>query len=247
MKYLISLILLISLSISGEIRVVAASDLIYALNQVKSKYQSRYQNDKISISFGSSGKAFTQIIHNAPYDIYLSANMSYVERLHKRGLTATKPKAYAYGRIGIWVANSKDINISKGMDILLDKKIKKISIANPRHAPYGVAAVEALKSQGYYSKVRQKLVMGENVSQTAQFALSGASDAGIVPISLAISKEMKSRGKFYLFPSNWHKPIKQGYALLKRASNNHSAKRFEEYLSSKEAREIFKEYGFRIE
>ena len=241
------ILLLVNLELFGsDIKIVGASDLTYALQEIKQKFISKHPNTKISLSLGSSGKAYTQILHQAPYDIYFSADMDYVKRLYKKGFTLDKPKIYAYGRIGIWVANSRDINISRGIDILLSPKIKKISIANPRHAPYGKAAVDVLKNRKIYNRIKDKLIRGENVSQAVEFALSGASDVVIAPLSLAKSKQLEKNGKFYLFPTNWHKPIIQGYALLKRAKNNQDAKDFEKFLQSKEARDIFIKYGFKL-
>lgn len=245
-RYILFILLTIFFVVAGEVRIVAASDLTYALQELKKRYISTHPNEHISLSLGSSGKAYTQILHGAPYDIYFSADMEYVHRLYKQGFTADKPKVYAYGRIGIWIPNSKSIDISRGIDTLLEPKIKKISIANPRHAPYGRAAVEALKSRGIYNKIEDKLILGENASQAVQFAMSGASDATIAPLSLAISEPMKSKGSFYLFPKNWHKPIIQGYALLKRAKSNISANSFEKFVNSLEARRVFEKYGFKI-
>ena len=245
-RYFLLISLISSAIFAGEVKIVAASDLTYALKELKKRYLATHTDDKISLSLGSSGKAYTQILHGAPYDIYFSADMGYVEKLYKRGFTAEKPKVYAYGRIGIWVPKSKGIDANRGIDTLLNPKIKKISIANPRHAPYGRAAVDALKNRGIYNKISDKLILGENVSQAVQFAMSGASDAAVAPLSLVSSTQMKNSGTFYLFPSDWHKPIIQGYALLKKSEKNGSAKAFEEFVNSPEARKIFEKYGFKI-
>ena len=198
------------------------------------------------ISFGSSGKSYAQIVNGAPYDMYFSANMKYVQKLEKKGFTATKPKIHAYGRIGLWLPKDKNMDITNGLSILLDPRIKKIAIANPEHAPYGVAAVDALKNKKYYEKIKNKIVVGENVMQATQFVQSGAADIGILPLALALSKKLKKLGNFYLFPSNWHNPIVQGYALLKNGKDNQTAKKFENFVSSKKAREIFNKYGFKL-
>ena len=245
-KIIFSLLVMTSSIFAGVAKITAASDLVYAFGEMKSVFESQNPGDKILISFGSSGKAYTQIINGAPYDMYFSANMEYVQNLEQKGLTATKPKTYAYGRIGLWVPKDKNINIANGMSILLDPRVKKIAIANPEHAPYGVAAVDALKNRKYYKKIKDKIVTGENVSQTAQFVQSGAADIGIIPISLALSKKLKKLGNFYLFPANWHNPIIQGYALLKYGKDNQTAKKFDNFVSSKEAREIFNKYGFKL-
>ena len=246
MKLLLSLLIMTSSVFAGVAKITAAADLVYAFGEMKSLFEKQNPGDKILISFGSSGKAYTQIVNGAPYDIYFSANMKYVQNLEKKGFTITKPKIYAYGQIGLWIPKNKNISLAKGLDVLLDSRIKKIAIANPEHAPYGVAAVDALKNRKYYKKIKDKIVVGENVSQAAQFIQSGAADIGILPISLALAKRLKKLGNFYLFPANWHNPIIQGYALLKHGKDNQTAKKFENFVSSKEAREIFDRYGFRL-
>ncbi len=244
---IVFLILVLTSSIFAQtVKITAASDLVYAFSEMKSLFEKLNPGDKILISFGSSGKAYTQIVNNAPYDIYFSANMKYVQKLEKKGFTITKPKIYAYGRIGLWVMKSKNIDVTKGMDVLLSSKVKKIAIANPEHAPYGIAALSALKNKKYYNKIKSKLVTGENVSQTAQFVQAGAADIGIIPISLAISKTLKKIGNFYLFPANWHDDIIQGYAVLKHGKNNLAARKFANFVSSKKGREIFDKYGFKL-
>ena len=246
MKLLLSLLIMTSSVFAGVAKITAAADLVYAFGEMKSLFEKQNPGDKILISFGSSGKAYTQIVNGAPYDIYFSANMKYVQNLEKKGFTITKPKIYAYGQIGLWIPKNKNISLAKGLDVLLDSRIKKIAIANPEHAPYGVAAVDALKNRKYYKKIKDKIVVGENVSQAAQFIQSGAADIGILPISLALAKRLKKLGNFYLFPANWHNPIIQGYTLLKHGKDNQTAKKFENFVSSKEAREIFDRYGFRL-
>ncbi len=245
-KTIFSLLVMTSSIFAGVAKITAASDLVYAFSEMKSVFEKQNPDDKVLISFGSSGKAYTQIINGAPYDLYFSASMKYVQNLEKKGFTATKPKIYAYGQIGLWILKDKNLDINRGMSILLDPRIQKIAIANPEHAPYGVAAVEALKNKKYYKKVKEKIVTGENVSQTAQFVQSGAADIGILPISLASSKILKKIGDFYLFPADWHNAITQGYALLKHGKDNPTAKKFENFVSSKEAREIFNKYGFKL-
>ena len=245
-KLLFLLLIMASYVFAGVAKITAASNLIYAFSQIKSVFEKQNPGDKILVSFGSSGKAYTQIINGAPYDMYFSANMKYVQNLEKKGFTITKPKIYAYGQIGLWIPKDKHISLAKGLAVLLDSRIKKIAIANPQHAPYGVAALDTLKNKKYYKKIKDKIVTGENVSQTAQFVQSGAADIGIIPISLALTKKLKELGNFYLFPANWHHPIIQGFALLKHGKNNQTAKKFENFVSSKEAREIFDRYGFKL-
>ncbi len=244
-KVLFSLIFPLFL-FAGEIKVAAAADLIYAFEEIKKVYEEKHKDDKLKISLGSSGKATTQIINGAPYDIFFSADMKYVQQLKDEGFVVSEPKPYAYGRVGLFVLKDKKFDISKGIELLKDKNIKKIAIADPAHAPYGVAAKNSLISQKYYDLVKDKLVLGENVSQAAQFITSGAADIGIIPISLALSETLKKLGEFYLFPKEWHNEILQGYGVTKNGANNKSVKKFEEFISSKEARVIFEKYGFSL-
>lgn len=237
--------LALSLSLfAGEAKITAAADLVYAFKDLQALYEQQNPNDKLSVAFGSTGKAYTQIVNGAPYDLYFAADMGYVQKLADQGLAITQPKPYAYGRIGIWATKKSGLDVTRGMELFLDSKVKKIAIADPSHAPYGVAAVGALTSQKYYDKVKEKFVLGENVSQAAQFIHSGAAEAGILPLSLGMAEVMKKEGNFYLIPANWHNDIKQGYALLKNGKDNETAKKFEAFIGTPEARTIFKKYGF---
>jgi molybdate transport system substrate-binding protein len=243
-KILLSLIIAASSLFAGEAKITAAADLVYAFKDIKAAFEKQNPDDKLSIAFGSSGKAFTQITKGAPYDMFFSADMGYVQKLKDAGLAIGEPKPYAYGRIGLWVPKGKGIDISKGLSVLTDPKVNKIAIADPAHAPYGVAATNVLKSQKIYDKLKDKLVLGENVSQAAQFVQSGAADIGMLPISLAYSDTLKKTGDFFLIPAAWHNEIIQGYGVMKAGENNPAARKFEKFVASKEAREIFKKYGF---
>jgi molybdate transport system substrate-binding protein len=138
----------------------------------------------------------------------------------------------------------RGIDVSKGLSILSDPKVSKIAIADPSHAPYGVAAVEALKSQKKYDSVKDKLVLGENASQSAQFITSGAAEVGIMPISLGYSDKLKAVGNYALLPGSWHNDIIQGYGITTVGKDNETAKKFEAFVATPEARTIFKKYGF---
>jgi molybdate transport system substrate-binding protein len=243
-KILISLVIVKAILFAGEAKITAAADLVYAFKEMEIAFEKQNPGEKLSIAYGSSGKAFTQIKNGAPYDMFFSADMGYVQKLKDAGLAVGEPKPYAYGRIGIWVPRGKGIDVSKGISALTDPKVKKIAIADPAHAPYGVAAVNALKSQNLYDKLKEKFVLGENVSQAAQFTQSGAAEVGMLPISLAYSETLKKSGDFYLLPAAWHNDIVQGYGVLKAGEKNPTARKFEAFVASKEGRAIFKKYGF---
>lgn len=243
-KFIVGALALSVSLVAGEVKITAAADLVYAFKEMKALFLQQNPGDKVSIAFGSTGKAYTQIMNGAPYDIYFAADMGYVQKLAEQGLTVTKPKPYAYGRIGIWTLKNSGIDVSKGMASLLDPKVKRVAIADPSHAPYGVAAVNALKSQGYYDALKDRFALGENVSQVAQFIHSGAAEIGILPLSLSKADVMTKEGNFYLLPENWHNHIIQGYALLKKGKDNPTAQKFVKFIATPQARAIFKKYGF---
>ncbi len=243
-KTLLALLIASSALFAGEAKIAAAADLVYAFKEIESIFEKQNPGEKLSIAFGSSGKAYTQISNGAPYDMYFSANMGYVKKLKDAGLAVTEPKPYAYGKIGLWTRKDSGIDVKQGLNVLLDPKVKRIAIPDPAHAPYGVAAVEALKSQNFYEKVKDKFALAENATQCAQFAETKAAEVAILPISLGYSDVLKKEGNFQLLPGDWHKDIIQGYAILKPGANNPTAKKFEAFVATKEAREIFKKYGF---
>lgn len=229
---------------AGEVSITAAADLQYAMPEIIKAYESKNPGDKVNAVFGSSGKAYSQISSGAPYDIFFSADIGYPEKLKSAGLAIADTKPYAIGRIGLWATKKSGIDVSKGPNILLDKAVKKVAIANPAHAPYGRAAVACLKHYKLYEKVKEKIVMGENIQQTTQFVETGAAEVGLIAYSLALAPALAKEGNFYLLPADSHNEILQGYVLLKRAKGNDSARRFEAFLGSLEARKIFKRYGF---
>lgn len=226
---------------SGKILVAAASDLKFALDSVVSVF-GKDHNCAVEVTYGSSGKLSEQITHGAPFDLFFSADISYPERLQDNGLTASEIYPYGVGRIVIW---SKRIDPAEGMNALLSPRVKKIAIANPAHAPYGKRAEEALLHEQLMQKVKDKLVFGENISQTAQFVTTGAADAGIIALSLALSPNMKRLdGKYYLIPEEFHQPLKQGAVVLSHGKDNGCAKDFLEFLKGQQADSILRCFGF---
>ena len=226
-----------------KISVAAASDLKFALDSVFSVYQKQHPSEKIQVTYGSSGKFFEQIQYDAPFDLYFSADVSYPKKLKQQGLTISEVETYGIGRIVIW-SKKIDPNIEK-MNSLLNPKLNKIAIANPDHAPYGKRAKESMLHYKIYDKVKNKFVYGENISQTAQFVQLGAADIGIVALSLALSPTMqKSGGNYYVIPEKSHKPLEQGYVILKHAKNNQNALKFYNFIASPTAIAILTHFGF---
>jgi molybdate transport system substrate-binding protein len=227
----------------GKILVAAASDLKFALDSVAAVFRKKHSGT-VEITYGSSGKLFEQISNGAPFEIFFSADIEYPNKLKEKGLTASEIYIYGVGRIVVW---SKKIDVEKEqMNSLLSPGVKKIAIANPLHAPYGKRAEEALKFYKMRDAVKSKLVLGENISQAAQFITTGAADIGIVAYSLALSPNMKKEnGRFYLIPENAHKRLEQAVIITKQGKANDFAQTFLSFVKSNEAKQILSYFGFK--
>ena len=180
---LFSLVATVSFAWADTANIAAASDLQYAFKEMQSLCAKKYPTERINFQFGSSGKALTQIESGAPYDAFFAADMNYPKKLKASGLAVGNVKPYALGRIGLMTLKSSNIPVN--LSILATDRIKKIAIANPEHAPYGQAAVAALKTLGLYDKVKYKFVFGENIQQATQYVQTGAADVGIIALSIA--------------------------------------------------------------
>lgn len=227
---------------TGPIRVAAASDLKFALDSIIAVFQKQHAAT-IQPIYGSSGKLFEQILNGAPFDIYLSADIRYPEELSEKGHAASKVYPYGVGRLVLW---SRKINTEEmGIQALNDPGVKKIAIANPRHAPYGQRAQEALKHYNLFEKLEKQLVFGENISQTAQFVTTGAADIGIIALSLALSPAMKRyTSSYYLIPETSHQPLIQGGVVTNYGSGKNPVNLFFEFLKSETSVAILQQYGF---
>ncbi|MDO8930691.1 MAG: molybdate ABC transporter substrate-binding protein [Bacteroidota bacterium] len=225
------------------VKIAAAADLRYAMDEVVKAFKKSNSGANIEVIYGSSGNAFTQISNGAPFDLYFSADIVYPQKLKEAGLTLTDTKLYAIGRIVLWSAS---LDVSKGLSVLAEKPKIKIATANPEHAPYGQRSVEALKFYRLYESVEKQLIYGENISQAAQFCLSGNAEAGLIALSLALSPFMSNQGKYFLIDDKSHRPLEQAYVILNHAKGNKSAFSFAEFISSTAARVIFEKYGFTL-
>lgn len=228
---------------STRILVAAASDLKFALDSLVSVFNVAHPELPIDVTYGSSGKLFEQISHGAPFDLFFSADIAYPLDLKKKGIAISEVQTYGTGRVVIW-SKLIDPNVN-GIKSLTDKRISKIAIANPRHAPYGRKAEEALKHYGIYEQVKSKLVYGENISQTSQFVTAGAADIGIIALSLALSPTMKAmNGHHWIVPEVAHKPLSQGFVMLKHGERNSSANAFKDFIKTSQASDILTYFGF---
>lgn len=225
--------------------VAAAADLQFALTEVAEAFRGE-TGEEVKIAFGSSGNFFRQIQQGAPFQIFLSADEKFVLDLAAADLTVGEGALYAVGRIVFFVPNGSPLKADGTLhDLALalrEGRVTKFAIANPEHAPYGKRAEEALRHEGLWDLIENKLVLGENVSQAAQFATSGAAEGGIIAYSLALSPEVSKLGSFALIPEEWHEPLRQRMVLLKGAGT--AAQHFYDYVQSAPARSILKRYGF---
>lgn len=227
-----------------EIAIAAASDLNFAIKDLIAEYEKATGNH-VKLSLGSSGNFYAQIQNGAPFDLYFSADIGYPKKLEEAGLTVPGSLyRYAIGRIVLWTNHTSHRDVSKGLEGLRDSAVKKIAIANPKHAPYGRAAVAAMEHYKVYDAAKDRLVLGENISQAAQFIESGACDVGIIALSLALAPTMKAAGTYWEIPGEAHPPLEQGAAILKSSKEQKTAQQFVEFMRSTRGQEIMHRYGF---
>jgi len=226
-----------------ELRVAAAADLQFAFQEVSARFQ-KETGHAVELTFGSSGNFFSQIQSGAPFDVFFSADVDYPTRLKEAGLGEPETLSrYATGKIVLWVRKESPIEVSQGLQILVGARIRKISIANPEHAPYGRAAVAALRNERIYDQVRDKLVFGENISQAAQFVESGNADIGILALSLALAPPLRGEGRYYEIPISLYPAIDQGVVILKSSREKDIAKQFLGFLKRPDIVRLMQSYG----
>jgi molybdate transport system substrate-binding protein len=230
-----------------ELLVAAAADLNPVLHDIAQQFEKK-TGVRIKLSFGASGALTQQIQNGAPFDLFFSADTDYPKRLITDGQAdAASLYQYSLGKLVLWVPASSPLDVEhQGMAVLLDGSVKKIAIANPQHAPYGRAAVAALKHAGLYDRLADRFVLGENVSQAAQFAESGNAQAGFVALAHALSPAVKSMGKFWVVPADHYPPLEQGVVILSRSHRKKEAADFLEYLKTQEASDVLRKYGFTV-
>ena len=242
-RLILAVTLLLSLSAHAEkITIAAASDLKFAMDEIVAHFKQEHPKDEIEVIYGSSGKFHTQIQQGAPYDLFFSADIEYPRLLAKADQAASEVVPYAVGRIVLWSTTQDASKMTLAR--LTDPAIKHIAIADPKHAPYGKRAEEALRAQGLWDKVENKLVYGDTILATAQFVQSGNAQVGIIALALALNPELSGKGSYWLIPEALHTPLEQGYIITKRAEKNVLAKQFAAYFSSKPARDLMTRYGF---
>ena len=224
---------------AAVVRVAAASDLKFALEELSARYE-KQTGQKITLVFGSSGQFTTQILQGAPFQIFMSADENFVYKLSDAGKTADRGKLYAIGRIGIFTPNGSPLKADGSLKDLAaslqDGRLQKLAIANPEHAPYGERANQVLQNAGLWSAVQSKLILA------AQFALSGSAQAGIIAQSLAVAPAFADKGRFELIDAKNHQPLIQRMVLIKPVSA--ASQMFYDYLGSAPAQAVLSRYGF---
>jgi molybdate transport system substrate-binding protein len=237
---------LFHLCAAQEISVAAAADLQFAMQDIAARFE-KQTGKTVKPIYGSSGNFLQQIQNGAPFDVFFSANLDYPKKLEAAGLI--EPGSYyeyARGKIVVWVPDDSKLDLKSGLKALLDPSVKKIAVANPQHAPYGQAAVAAMRRENIYDKVKDKFVLGENISQTASFVVSGAADVGVVALALALSPNMKDKGRYVEIPESDYPPIQQACVVLRSSKDKELAQHFVQYVKTPAIRELLLGYGFAV-
>jgi molybdate transport system substrate-binding protein len=231
-----------------EVRVAAAADLKFAFDDVASEFEKKHPGIKVTVTYGSSGNFFTQLSNKAPFDLFLSADIDYPHKLIESGLAVKDSEfLYAVGQIVVWVPSSSKLDLDRlGIEAVADPSVRKLAIANPKHAPYGRAAEAALKKLGVYDKVKDRLVLGENIAQTAQFVESGSADVGVIALSLALAPAMRDKGRYWTVPFDAYTRLEQGGVILEWAKDRKAAEALRAFMTADEGRAILKRHGFRL-
>jgi len=247
-KSVIAILLLACLSSSASaqgITVAAAADLNYALKELAARFE-KNTGEKVTLSFGSSGNLFSQIQSGASYDLFFSADEKYPQTLAAAGLLdPASLRRYAVGHLVLWVRSGLDPQELK-MDLLVQPSVEHVAIANPQHAPYGRAAMAALANYGLQDKVASKLVLGENISQAAQFVQSGNAQAGLIALSLAMSPAMKGTGKYWQLPDDSYPELRQTAGIISASKRKQAAQAFLDFVTSPRGAAVLEQYGFAV-
>ncbi|MDM5271384.1 molybdate ABC transporter substrate-binding protein [Sulfurovum sp. zt1-1] len=245
-KILLSLCLTLMSLNAGEIKIALAANVSYAMDDLKKAFNALYPETKVKVTLGSSGKLTAQIKNGAPYQLFMAANMKYPEALYEEGLAVSRPIVYAQGSLAY--LSSKQQDFTKGIALIKDDTIKKIAVANPKTAPYGKAAVEAMKRGGVLEEVENKFVYAESISQTVSYAVTAA-DIGFIAKSSLYSPKMAH----FKEGVNWadvdpelYTPINQGMVVLSNGEKNSEVAAFYTFMLSAKAKEILQKYGYLV-
>lgn len=232
-------------SVGQTLRIAVAANAQFVTQALKNAFEKR-NPVKIELIVSSSGKLTAQIEHGAPYDVFLSADMKYPETIYRSGNSLDKPQVYGYGKLVLWTV--KGISFGNGLEVLKDRSVKTIAVANPSTAPYGVAAISALKEAGIYDVIKNKIVYGESIAQVNQYLLSGVADVVFTAKSVVESPALKNKGKWIEISDSLYQPIQQGAVILKYAERNDlkDAQAFYNFLFTSEGKAVFRSFGYEV-
>ena len=229
-----------------DLRVAAAADLQAALPGIAAQFE-KATGHSVAVTFGSSGNFSTQIQNGAPFDVFMSADIDYPKRLEQAGLAEPGSLyAYATGRLVLWTRSDSGIDVKAGLKVLANARVRRIAIANPEHAPYGRAAVAALRHEQLYEQVRSKFVLGENISQAAQFALTGNAEVGLLALALAMGPALKDSGTYWELAPDGYPPIEQAAIIVASSKQKALAAQFVDALKQPSAKAVLRSYGFAV-
>lgn len=229
-----------------EITVAAAADLKFAFEALTTEFERLNPDKHVKTTFGSSGTFYSQLSNQAPFDLYLSADIDYPRKLIEQKLAIAESEfSYAYGHLVVWVRNDSPLDVEKrGIEVLTDESVHKIAIANPKTAPYGRAAEASLKSLDVYDRVKDRIVQGDNIAQTAQFIESGSADVGLIALSLAMAPTLHDKGRYWQVPETAHPPIEQAGVVLTWVKNREATEALRTFIVSEGGQAILAKYGF---
>jgi molybdate transport system substrate-binding protein len=228
------------------VTIAAAADLTYCIEELDRIYLQSHPGTELKVSTGSSGNFSAQIQSGAPFDVFLSADIQYPKKLDGF-VDESSLTVYAIGQIVLWTTKPESVNLDRGLEVLLDRSaVKKIAIANPEHAPYGRAAKAVLEKKGLWSVVQDRIVQGENISQTAQYVQTGNADAGFVALSLVLAPNLKSLGRYIEIDPNLYPKLEQAMVLTTAGSKREVVRDYFQFLQSTAARKIFDHFGFTL-
>lgn len=230
------------LALAEKLTIAAAAQLKFAMDEVVTRFNQAHPDHQVIVVYGASGKLLAQIQQGAPYDLYFSADMDHPRELYDKGFAASEVILYAYGRIVVWIGIPDSAPLT--LTDLTNPAIKRIAVANPKHAPYGQRAEEALRAAGVLDQVQAKLVFGENIAHAVQFVQTGNAQAGIIALALVKSPQLAKSGQAWLIPEEMHQPLAQGFIITKRAQHRQLAMTFAEFMKSDTAVSILHAYGY---